>query len=112
MEFEVEVEQMFERLARDGAHPPLANVGEHGIQQLAKQRCTYASTAICPPHTQLTPNRAPTWRGQKLPRTCQNNRTADDPHGRLRIKGNIKGVDNFFEKKRDLDVQQLQTHVR
>ena len=54
MELEVEVEQMSERLARDGAHRALTNVGEHGIQQLSKQRCTYASTAICPPRTQST----------------------------------------------------------
>jgi hypothetical protein len=108
MELEVEVEQMFERLARDGAHRALANVGEHSIQQLAEQRRTYSSTAICPPHAQLTKS-SPNIEGVKLPRTSQNNRATDDPHGRLRIKGNIKSVDNFFKKKRDLDVQQLQT---
>jgi hypothetical protein len=54
MELEVEVEQMSERLARDRAHRALANVGEHSIQQFAEQRCTYTSTAIYPPHAQLT----------------------------------------------------------
>lgn len=54
---------MFESLPRDGAHRALANVGEHGIQQLAEQRCAYTSAAICPPHTQLTQVEPPTWRG-------------------------------------------------
>jgi hypothetical protein len=50
MKLEVKVKQMFECLAPDGAHCALANVGKHSIQQLAEQRCTYASTAICTPH--------------------------------------------------------------
>ena len=66
-----------------------------------------APPSALPTHNQL--NAAPTRRGVKLPRTCQNNRAADDPHGRMCIKGNIKSVDNFFKKKRDLNVQQLQT---
>jgi len=31
MEFEVEVEQMPERLTRDGAHRALANISKHGV---------------------------------------------------------------------------------
>jgi hypothetical protein len=36
MELDVEVEQMFERLARDGAHRALTDVCEHRIQQFSK----------------------------------------------------------------------------
>jgi hypothetical protein len=67
VELEVEVEQMSERLARDGAHRALANVGEHGVQELAEQRCTYASTTICP-HAQLAKSN-PDMERVKLPRT-------------------------------------------
>jgi hypothetical protein len=49
MELEVEVEQMFERLARDSAHCALTNVGKHCIQQLAEQGCAYACRAVWPP---------------------------------------------------------------
>lgn len=87
---------MSKRLARDGAHRALANVGEHSIQELAEQCRAYTSTTICP-HAQLAKS-SPDMERVKLPRTSQNNRAADDPYGRLRVKGNIKGVDNFFEK--------------
>jgi len=41
---------MFKRLPRDSAHGALADVGEHCVQQLAEQRCTYARRTVCPPH--------------------------------------------------------------
>jgi hypothetical protein len=50
MEVEVEVEQLFERLTRDGADRTLTNVREHRIQQLTEQRCAYACRAVCSPH--------------------------------------------------------------
>ena len=79
MELEVEVEQMSERLARDGAHRALANISKHSVQQLAEQRCAYASTAICPPHARLT-SFGRNVEEIKRAHTCQNNRSADDPH--------------------------------
>ena len=46
MEFEVEVEQVFKRLARDGADCALANVREYCVQQLAEKCRTYAGRAV------------------------------------------------------------------
>ena len=50
MELEVEVEQVFECLARNSADRTLANVREYCVQQLARKRCAYASRAVCPSH--------------------------------------------------------------
>ena len=38
MELEVEIEQVFKRVARDRAHRAQADVREHRVQQLAEQR--------------------------------------------------------------------------
>jgi hypothetical protein len=48
MEFEIEVEQVFECLARNRADRTLANVREHRVQQLTEQRRAYACRAVCP----------------------------------------------------------------
>jgi hypothetical protein len=46
MEFEVEVEQMLKRLARDSADRALTDVREHCVQQLAEKRRAYARCAV------------------------------------------------------------------
>ena len=49
MEFEIEVEQVFECLTCNSADRSLANVREDRVQQLTEQRRTYARRAVCPP---------------------------------------------------------------
>ena len=46
MEFEVEVEQMPKRLARDGADCALTDVREYCVQQFAEKCRTYARRAV------------------------------------------------------------------
>jgi hypothetical protein len=53
MELDVEVEQMFERLAGDGAHRALTDVCKHRIQQFSKQSGPYTCGAVCRSNAQL-----------------------------------------------------------
>ena len=46
MEFEVEVEQMPKRLARDGADCALTDVREYCVQQFAEKCRTYARRTV------------------------------------------------------------------
>ena len=46
MKFEVEVEQVLKRLARDGADCALTDVCEYGVQQFAEKCRTYARRAV------------------------------------------------------------------
>ena len=47
VELEVQIQQMLERLACDFANSGLADVGEYGVEQLAKERGSDASGAVC-----------------------------------------------------------------
>jgi len=70
MELEVEVEQVFECLARNSADRTLANVREYCVQQLARKRCAYASRAVCPSHV-LSIDQTETIGSVELRRTCE-----------------------------------------
>jgi hypothetical protein len=100
MELEVEVEKMFERLARDGAHRALTDVCEYGVQQLAKHGRAYTSCTICRPKKEKTHFSCfcKQCRRINLRRTSENNRAADDPDGRVGIERDIERIDDFFEK--------------
>ena len=85
MELEVEVEQMFERLACDGADRALTDVCEYRVQQLAKQGRAYTCCAVCRPHpnsilTQHRESRVKTYK-QELPSRRQPTRLIVDQVG-------------------------------
>jgi hypothetical protein len=46
VEAQVEVEDVRERVARDTADGPLAHRREHGVEQLAEERCACARRAV------------------------------------------------------------------
>jgi hypothetical protein len=54
MKFKVEIEEVLERLAGDGADRALANFREHRVQQLAEKRRTYARGAVYRPRHEFS----------------------------------------------------------
>ena len=47
VEFEIQIEQVFECLACNLADCALANIGEDRVQHFAKERSTNTSSAVC-----------------------------------------------------------------